>query len=222
MKKVLIFSLAYYPYVGGAEVAVKEITDRIDPAYIEFHLITLRFNRHDPKEETIGNVHVHRIGMGRDRIQKFIFQFSAAWKALSLHKLHRFDATWALMAHSAGIPAGLFKTVHSEIPYILNLQEGDPPRQIERTMRPLWPLFVRSFTSADIVQPISNFLGRWARERNFTGPIIVIPNGADTRNFEKAAIAHDGIVLITTSRLVYKNAIDDVIRSLRQIRRAHV
>ena len=29
MKRVLIFSLAYYPHVGGAEVAIKEITDRI-------------------------------------------------------------------------------------------------------------------------------------------------------------------------------------------------
>ena len=27
--KVLIFSLAYIPFIGGAELAVKEITDRI-------------------------------------------------------------------------------------------------------------------------------------------------------------------------------------------------
>ena len=30
MKKILIFSLAYYPkHIGGAEVAIKEITDRM-------------------------------------------------------------------------------------------------------------------------------------------------------------------------------------------------
>ena len=39
--RILIFSLAYYPQVGGAEVALKEITDRIPD--IEFHLLTLQF-----------------------------------------------------------------------------------------------------------------------------------------------------------------------------------
>jgi len=62
MKKILIFSLAYYPQVGGAEVALKEITDRIPD--IEFHLLTLRFNAADVAEEKIGNIFVHRIGRG--------------------------------------------------------------------------------------------------------------------------------------------------------------
>jgi hypothetical protein len=49
MKKVLIFSLAYFPkHVGGAEVAIKEITDRISD--IEFHMVTNRFDSTLPKE----------------------------------------------------------------------------------------------------------------------------------------------------------------------------
>ena len=36
MKRVLVFSLAYYPnFVGGAEVAIKEITDRIADVDLE-------------------------------------------------------------------------------------------------------------------------------------------------------------------------------------------
>ena len=36
-KKALIFSLSYLPHlVGGAEIAVKEITDRISSNDIEF------------------------------------------------------------------------------------------------------------------------------------------------------------------------------------------
>ena len=55
-KRVLIFSLAYFPkHVGGAEVAIKEITDRISPQDIEFHMITLRFDSTLPKVEKIGN-----------------------------------------------------------------------------------------------------------------------------------------------------------------------
>jgi len=52
MKKILIFSITYYPsYVGGAEVAIKEITDRNKD--IEFHMVTLRFDRNLPKKEKI-------------------------------------------------------------------------------------------------------------------------------------------------------------------------
>ena len=68
MKKILIFSLAYYPHhIGGAEVAIKEITDRITPEDIEFHMVTLRFDSTLPKVEKIGNVLVHRIGFTKDR-----------------------------------------------------------------------------------------------------------------------------------------------------------
>jgi glycosyltransferase involved in cell wall biosynthesis len=212
MKKVLIFSLAYYPYVGGAEVAVKEITDRIPE--VEFHMITMRFAHTDPSEEIIGAVHVHRIGSGASRINKLFFQFLAFQKAASLHAIHRFDAMWALMAHSAGVPAALFKMRYPDVGYVLNLQEGDPPEKIERTMWPLWPLFKRAFTLADIVQPISTFLGEWARRRGFTGTIEIIPNGVDVKKFSGEHVPHAGTRLITTSRLVHKNAVDDVIRAL--------
>ena len=43
-KKVLVYSLDYYPgAVGGAESAIKDITDRISPEEIEFHLVTLYY-----------------------------------------------------------------------------------------------------------------------------------------------------------------------------------
>ena len=69
-KRILIFSLAYYPHVSGAEIAIKEITDRILPETIEFHLLTMRFNRTDISEEKVGNVMVHRIGGGNSYLSK--------------------------------------------------------------------------------------------------------------------------------------------------------
>ncbi len=213
MKKILIFSLAYYPHVGGAEVAIKEITDRLRD--IEFHMVTLRFSAQDAAEETLGNVRVHRIGRGsKSRVSKFLFQFAAAYKGSQLQKKHQFDGVWAMMAHSSGVPAALFNWRYPRVPYILNLQEGDPFPQIERTMLPLWPLFVRAFTKAAIVQPLSQYLADWARRRGFTGPIEIIPNGADVQFFSGERVAHPGVVLVSTSRLVHKNALDDVIRAV--------
>src|SRR3989344_6009127 len=56
MKKILIFSLAYYPRVGGAEVAIKKITNNIKD--IEFHMVTMRFSSADKKKEKFDAVWV--------------------------------------------------------------------------------------------------------------------------------------------------------------------
>src|SRR3989338_1768851 len=239
MKRILIFSLAYYPkYVGGAELAIKEIIDRIDPQEIEFHMVTLRFDSSLPKIEQVGNVLVHRIGFARAnssiedlssyplRLNKHLFQFLAAWKALSLHRTHQYNGIWAVMAHSSGIPAVIFKLLRPTVPYLLTLQEGDRLEKIERMMFPLWPLFALVFKRADVIQVISTFLGRWARRRGFTGRLEVIPNGVDVAHFSREdAVAVDDakadigkrigdVLLVTTSRLVGKNGIDVVIRAL--------
>ncbi|MBY0539725.1 NAD-dependent epimerase/dehydratase family protein [Patescibacteria group bacterium] len=239
-KKILIFSLAYYPkHIGGAEVSIKEITDRINPAEYEFHMVTNRFDSTLPKEEKIGNVYVHRIGITTPNpkmadlkrwplhLNKVLFQITSVWKVLELHRVHRFDGTWAMMAHSCGIPAGLFKMLNPKVGYLLNLQEGDPPQYIERTMSVVWPLFKNAFTRADIVQPLSTYLADWARRMGHRGAIEVIPNGADIQFFTTpvsdvlirevtdALNKKEGdVLLVTTSRLVHKNAVDDVIRAL--------
>ena len=240
MKKILIFSLAYYPkHVGGAEVAIKEITDRISSEEFEFHMVTLRFDDTLPKEEKIGNVFVHRIGPTKHNptisdlrkfplyANKIVYQFLAVWEAHQLHKKYHFDATWAMMAHSSGVPAGIFKTLHPEVKYLLTLQEGDPIDYIKKKMRPIYPLFARAFTKADMIQVISTFLGKWARDMGFKGRMAIVPNAVNTKHFsqdykkediealkQKLGKKEGDIFLITSSRLVKKNAIDDVIKSL--------
>lgn len=238
MKKILIFSLAYFPkHIGGAEVAIKEKTDRIPD--VEFHMVTLRYDSTLPEVEKIGNVLVHRIGLTRPNpsmgdlkkfplhLNKYWFQFAAAFKAFSLHRTYRYDALWAMMAHACGVPAALFKLVHPEVPYVLELQEGDPPEYIEHLMRPLWPLFSRAFTRADAISVISTFLGRWARRRGFTGELTLVPNAVNTEHFtqtypsdvlveEKTRLGkkRGNVYIVTTSRLVHKNGVDVMIRAL--------
>lgn len=238
IKKILVFSLAYFPkHVGGAEVAIKEKTDRMPN--IEFHMVTLRYDSTLPKVERVGNVLVHRIGFSRTNpsmgdlkkfplhLNKYWFQCAAAFKAFSLHRKYNYDATWAMMAHSCGVPAAMFKLMHPEVPYVLELQEGDPPEYIERLMRPLWPLFSRAFTSADVVSVISTFLGSWARRRGFKGGIELVPNAVNIPHFaqeyspselaqarEKINKREGEVHVVTTSRLVHKNGVDDMIRAL--------
>ncbi|MDE2079553.1 MAG: NAD-dependent epimerase/dehydratase family protein [Patescibacteria group bacterium] len=239
-KLVLIFSLAYFPkHVGGAEVAIKEITDRISPDKIEFHMVTLRFDSTLPKVERIGNVLVHRIGFTRQepsmadlkasplKWNKYLYQALAPFYALRLHWKYHYDGVWAMMAHAVGIAAGIFTLFAPRVRYVLTLQEGDPPEYIEALAKPAWPLFKRAFTRADAVQVISSFLGRWAKRMGYPGAPVLVPNAVDAKRFahgypaktldalkETLGKKTTDVFLITTSRLVHKNAADDVIRAL--------
>lgn len=224
MKKILIFSLAYYPKsVGGAEVAIKEITDRISKEEIEFDMVTFHFNKSDPKFERIGNVNVYRVGY----FDKYSFIPLCLIKALSLHKKNNYDAIWSMMASYNSFSALFFKLIKSKVPFILTLQEGDPISHIKRRALPLYPLFKMIFTKTDFVQAISHFLADFAYNMGAKSPIEVIPNGVDFKLFSTKK-SHtdleilkrnlgkkiDDIFLITTSRLVLKNATGDTIEAL--------
>lgn len=224
MKKVLIFSLAYFPHRGGAEVSIKEIAGRLPD--MEFHLITLQFGG-SPRRERIGNVEVYRVGFGSAYLSKILFVPLAALKAHSLARTHMFDAAWAMMSYMV-FPLVLLRMMGVHIPYVLNLQDGDPFEQVfERWyILPFRPLLLYGFRNASVVQVLSNYLGEWARTAGYTGPIEVVPNGADCTHFAEAdplMVEHvqreigkeDGVVgVVSTSRLVHKNALDDMIRAL--------
>lgn len=243
MKKVLIFSLQYYPFVGGAEVAIKEITDRISPEEYEFHMVTSRFDSTLPKLEKVGNVTVHRVGFGKREanigetftfpfyLSKILFVPLATFTARKLHKEEHFDAAWAMMSYML-FPLVLLRILKTRIPYLLTLQEGDPFEHVFKRARIRFfaPLLRYGFKYAATVQAISTFLLTWARQAGFSGNGVVIPNGVDTARFardfapeevlamqQSLGKKKEDIFLVTTSRLVHKNAIDDVICALTHL-----
>ena len=239
-KRVLIFALAYYPdAVGGAEVALKEITDRISPEEIVFDMVTLRFNSLLPAFERIGNVNIHRIGFTKAGpsisdlgkfplvINKYLFPVMGFLKARSLHRKNTYDGMWAMMANHAGFAALFFKMWHPNVRFLLTLQEGDPIEYIKRRVRFVAPLFRRIFERANFVQTISNYLANFARSMGYNGDLEVVPNAVNIGHFSKEYSTEElfilkrklgkkegDIFLITTSRMVRKNAIDVIIRSL--------
>ncbi len=213
--KILIFSLAYFPEVGGAEIAIKEITDRLPDT--ECHLIALRFSD-APQEERVGKVVVHRVGQGGSYLQKILYVPRAARLACALHAQHSFDLAWAMMSYML-FPVVLARARGVRVPYLLSLQEGDPFEHVFARWRilPLLPLLRYGFRHAAAVQAISTFLGSWAGEAGYHGEVTVIPNGVDLTRFVQThthAQHIEGLRLVTTSRLVPKNALDDVIRAL--------
>ena len=234
-KKILIFSLMYYPrFVGGAEIAIGEVTKRIDPKLYEFHLITLGLDSSFPKQEKIGNVHVYRIGQTREDMTaaelrrplwylvKMLYPVVALFRAIELHRKIKFDFTWAIMTYMS-LPALLFKWLKG-VPYVITLQDGDSPEHITGRKRIflLRPFLRAAFRGASDIQCISNYLSGFAKKMGSKIEPKVIPNGVDTRVFKRDPTTvlkqelHLGgsKIIITTSRIVQKNGIDILIESL--------
>lgn len=222
MKKILIFSLAYVPHVGGAELALKELTDRLED--FEFHVLTLRFREVDPPEERVGNVVVHRIGPPAggwsSYLQKMLFIPRAVYAARALHAEHRFALWWAMMTYMV-LPVAILRLGGLRVPYVLTLQDGDPFTHVFRRLRilPLVPLLHYGFRHATAVSVLSRYLAGWARRMGARREPHIIPNGVEVAHFAGAQPREVGkkdgeFWLITTSRLVHKNGLDDVIRAL--------
>jgi glycosyltransferase involved in cell wall biosynthesis len=214
MKRILIFSLAYYPHVGGAEVAIKEITDRV--ADIQFDMVTLRMSATDAVTEKVGNVTVYRVApFGVGYISKALYPVAAALKARQLHTEHYYSGFWAMMGYMV-FPIVLLRMLGIRVPYAITLQEGDTFEHVFRRLHilPVLPLMRYGFRHATVVQTISHFLATWARSIGYPREPVVIPNGVNAAAFTGEPIPHTGTILITTSRLVHKNATDDVVRAL--------
>ncbi|MDB5238033.1 MAG: 1,2-diacylglycerol 3-glucosyltransferase [Candidatus Kaiserbacteria bacterium] len=243
MKRILIFSLTYHPYVGGAEVAIKEITDRLSPAEFVFDMVTLRFDSALPEVERIGNITVHRIGptvpdakvSDRNmpfvlRRAKLLFPFGAFWKARALHKAHPYDMTWGMMANQAGFAALFFKYWFPRVPYFLELQDGRALSEMTKRRRillPIWWLYKRIYLNADRIKGVSHFIEREVRAIGYTKEIDVIPNAVDVAKFsqfvplvelaklkEKYEKKLGDVFLFTASRLVLSRGVEDTIRAL--------
>jgi len=254
-KKILIFSTAYFPFVGGAEVAVKEITDRIFG--IEFSMITARMDSKLPKFERLGNIDVYRVGIGLPIFDKLWLIFRGAKFAKKLHKKNKYEAIWSIMASFGGFAALVFKRKNPDVRFLLTLQEGDNLAEVERKVRFIKRRFRNIFISADYIQAISNYLADWAKKMGAVCPVEVVPNGVDINQFspaspseagraifnfsppwrdpahtdynkvagqfsinefkKKLGIKEDEKIVITVSRLVKKNGVEDLIRAIPQL-----
>ncbi|HEX8947035.1 MAG TPA: glycosyltransferase family 4 protein [Candidatus Paceibacterota bacterium] len=232
MRRILIFSLAYYPsFVSGAEAAIKEITDRINPEDIEFHMVTHLFDKAAPREERIGTVHVHRVGFGNAYLSKIFFVPLAARKARSLERTVGVDAIWCMMTYML-FPLALARLIGVRAPHVLTLQDGDPYEKVFRRwfIRLFVPLLDYGFRTASVIQVISKYLATWPVRRGYRGEVVLVKNGANLNDLKQAfsqaeieKTQHElgkkegDIFLVNTSRLVHQKGIDTTIEALQYL-----
>ncbi|MCH7883419.1 glycosyltransferase family 4 protein [Patescibacteria group bacterium] len=233
--QVFIFSTAYLPMVGGAELAIKEITDRL-PNDFDFTLFTARFKPSFPRYERLGVVEVYRLGFGLP-IDKYFLPFLGYLKARRLIKKYKIQNNkykpllWGMMVSFGSIAAYFLKKYNPSIPFLLTLQEGDPEEYLTKGKIGLMGFWFKKIVPlADRIQAISVYLKNVAITMGADpNNIEVVPNGVDQGVFARKISSgeiqklrsrfgiKDEKIVITASRLVHKNAVDVLIQAMVEI-----
>lgn len=227
---MLIFSTAYLPFVGGAEVAIKEITNKISD--VGFDMITARLRPDLPKFENIGNVSVYRMGFGIPIIDKLLLPFWGAFYALRLNAKNDYMNYWCMMVSWASGAAYIANILGRKTPIILTLQEGDSEKYLKTKWLGLIDLSWRlALKRSIVVTAISSYLAERTKRLGYKKEVKIIPNGVNIEKFELRSMSYElrekirkeleleekDIALITTSRLNMKNGVEDVIKALPKL-----
>ncbi len=228
--RVLIFSTDDHLYpAGGAEQAMGNITERLP--HIEFDLICAKLRKGTAGFEKAKNVNIYRMGFGIPRVDGIILALFGHYCAYKLMRKHSYDLMWSIMASYGGFSAVRIKRQYPRIPFLLTLQEGDSFKHIRSRVRFVMHSFHEIFRFADGLQAISKHLQKWGREMGYSGKHdVVIPNGVAFDLFGKTCdesdikstrasfnFAPNAFILMTSSRIVKKNGLGDVVKALSNL-----
>lgn len=202
---------------------MKELTDRLSDW--QFDLVCARIKPGLSDTEQLGNVRIHRCGFGHP-IDKYLLPMLGVWRAIKVVGKDQV-VIWSLMASYNGFAALVYTWIRPKARLLLTLQEGDPLEHYAKRTGVLTFLHKQIFRRANAIQAISHFLAAWAERMGAVSKPCVIPNGVDIARFSsrlapaererlrtQLGFQESDVIIITTSRLTLKNAVDDLIKSL--------
>ncbi|MBI4134784.1 MAG: glycosyltransferase family 4 protein [Candidatus Sungbacteria bacterium] len=223
---IYVFTTAYAPFIGGAEVAISEVIQRLRSSY-NFIVFTARLKRELPPEENHEGVMIIRIGLG-SWWDKLLLPFWGVLAVRRCAKKHSPALYWGVMVTFASGIAYLSNLLSRvRVPIVLTLQEGDSEAHL--TWRWAGIIGISWLAALHIAAPrtvtgISAYLVHRARRLGYSGKTERIPNGVDLSKFKgqnsKVKIANQNAkVIVTTSRLVKKNGVDTLIQAVAEVKK---
>src|SRR3989338_1078648 len=227
---VYVFSTAYFPFIGGAEIAVEEVSRRLKDRF-DFTIVTARMRRGLPKREVRAEGTVIRLGFGIN-FDKWLLPLFALWRlkigncpsVLSSGSKEKFENSilWGMDLSQGSIAAALLKLFFPRIPFVCTLQYGYGDERIERGRGGMIRRGLSLILSrADHVTAISSYLLGVGERYGYQGARTRIPNGVDSVRFRRpAGLSPAGEkIIVTTSRLVPKNGIDILIQAIAEVKK---
>ncbi len=237
-KKIIVFATSYAPFVGGAEIAIQEVSRRLCDTY-DFFIITARQKPELSSEEVVREGTIIRVGWG-SRFDKWllpVFGIISVWRigtrsgaSKPWQRASRSNMLlWGIDISQGSLAACAVKIFFPHIPFLFTIQYGYGDARLEQGRGGAISFaFSRMLKVADMVTAISSYLSQTAKIHGFAGMEMIIPNGVDMslfvlRNVEPVNVSIDRHkpVIITVSRLVYKNGIDTLIRAVAEVKKKY-
>ncbi len=114
--KVLVFATTYHPNHGPAEEALARLAEAMP--HVEFHVVTSRFRKNNPRITRIDNVEIYRIGFGFT-FDKYLLPFLGAWKAKQLDRKNHYRFMWSVMGSYGGLAGLILKILGSRAAFLI-------------------------------------------------------------------------------------------------------
>ncbi|OGN01549.1 MAG: hypothetical protein A3I26_00740 [Candidatus Yanofskybacteria bacterium RIFCSPLOWO2_02_FULL_43_10] len=214
LRRVLVFTTAFRPLVGGSEIALEEIIRRLPNIF--FDILTPRHRRTFPAKECGSNFCAHRVGFGLgELLDKLAFPCLGSFTALWLMSKNKYKTIHAYQASFSAGAAFVYKTFFPKTRFILTLQEGKRLERQNFLIRYFRHLIIRK---ADVITAISCYLSNYAKKINPKAELHLIPNGVDLNKFRHMPNSDDNTV-ITVSRLVSKNGVGDLVKAIAIVKK---
>ncbi len=222
---IIAFTTSYYPFIGGAEIAIQETLRRLSQEF-DFLIVCARMQRGlAPREERREGT-VVRLGFGMRWDKWFLPVFALLWYLRNVTRLTRFNLVtilWGIDISQGALGAALIKLFSPRTPFIFTIQYGESETRLASGRGGFIAKTFRFMLSqADEVTAISAYLLNLAREYGYCGPAAVVHNGVDIVKFriQKSEIRNEAQkTIITISRLVSKNGIDILIRAVAEAKK---
>ncbi len=139
---ILVFATTYHPDMGPAEEALRLLTQ--DMPETTFHVVTTRNRPHAPRTEVVGNVVIHRVGLGL-RWDKFLLPILGAVQAIRLARSREFRFAWSILGSYSGLTAVCFRLFYPDTHMLVTLDDKEVLRTSwkKHLLMPLYRLVVR-------------------------------------------------------------------------------
>jgi len=225
--KVLMIISHFWPQMAGAEVFAKNISEYLVKKGHRVDILTGRWKKEWKMQEKIKGVRIIRVKPWLNfRPFKTIGIFFPLFsKALHLTKVRNYD-----LVHVHIFPASIVGAlVKRETPLIVTVQGGDIGDYSENfgMFSPFLRLIIsQALKKAEVVHAVSYDLEKSLKKMGVKR-IKVIPNGVNTKIFKKRnkkktktklQIPSSKFVIVSHSRLTFKNGLDLLIKAVAKIK----
>jgi len=221
--KIIIFSTAFFPLIGGAEVALKEITGRLKNRF-DFCIVTARLRKNLPPKDIFDGIKIVRIGWGNEW-DKWFLLLAGPWAGRKIlkEKNNSSKIIWGMDLSQGSLAASFLKIFYPKIPFLFTLQYGENEERLKTGRGGMIGNALEFILKmADRTTVISSYLANIALKYGAKGKIEIISNGVDTEKFKNKKTEekyNKTKIIITTSRLVKKNGVDVLIRAIEEVKK---